>query len=152
MVLLAMLPPNSGRCEDKGSKDLRNVGILPHQYTVSQTRRLRTESVPNHFTLKMEAAKSSETLVSYRITTRCHKPEDYELNLYLITSPWRWRQYGPPKRWYPATSLHGIVTQKTTTWIFTTVKISSRMSLYFSKVHESTTTSQFKTTYFFVLL
>jgi hypothetical protein len=30
-----------------------------------------------HFTLKMQAAKSSETLVSYHITTRRHDPEDH---------------------------------------------------------------------------
>jgi hypothetical protein len=38
-----------------------------------------------------------------------------------LTSPWRWRQHGPPKRWYLTTSLHGVITQKTTTWIFTAV-------------------------------
>jgi hypothetical protein len=27
-------------------------------------------------------------------------------------TPWRWRQHGPPKRWYP-TTLHDITTQKT---------------------------------------
>jgi hypothetical protein len=32
--------------------------------------------------------------------------------------PWRWRQLGPPKRWYPTTTLHSVTTQKTT-WIFT---------------------------------
>jgi len=31
------------------------------------------------------------------------------------TSPWRWRQYGPPKRWYPTTKLDGVTTQKTST-------------------------------------
>jgi hypothetical protein len=35
----------------------------------------------------------------------------------IFTSPWRWRQQGPPKRWYPTTSLHGVITQKTATWI-----------------------------------
>jgi len=44
---------------------------------------------------------TSETLVSY-ITIRRQ------------TSPWRWRQHGPPKRWYP-TSLHGVKIQKS--WI-----------------------------------
>jgi hypothetical protein len=34
------------------------------------------------FTLKMEAASSSETSVSYRSTTRHHSPEDPDLNLY----------------------------------------------------------------------
>jgi len=25
-----------------------------------------------------------------------------------ITSPWRWRQHGPQKRWHPTTILHGV--------------------------------------------
>jgi len=25
-----------------------------------------------------------------------------------ITSPWRWRQHGPPKRWYPNRTVHGV--------------------------------------------
>jgi len=54
------------RSEDGGSKVLRNVGILPH-----------------HYTLKMEAARSFETSVSYHNTTRSHKSENLELDTCL---------------------------------------------------------------------
>jgi hypothetical protein len=40
-----------------------------------------------------------------------------------VVSPWRWRQQGPPKRWYPTTSLHG-VNPEDQTWIFTAFKSS----------------------------
>jgi hypothetical protein len=30
----------------------------------------------------MEAARSSKTMITYRITTRRHKPEDHDLNLH----------------------------------------------------------------------
>jgi len=42
---------------------------------------------PNHFTLKMGAARSSETLVSYHITTRRYNPEDLDINLDLRENP-----------------------------------------------------------------
>jgi len=29
---------------------------------------------------------------------------------WVMTPGWRWRQHGPPKCWYPTTSLHGITT------------------------------------------
>jgi hypothetical protein len=29
----------------------------------------------------------------------------------ISTSPWRWRQHGPLKRFYPTTTLHGITSQ-----------------------------------------
>jgi hypothetical protein len=32
----------------------------------------------------------------------------------VLAQPWGWRQYVPPKRWYPLTSPHGITAQKTT--------------------------------------
>jgi hypothetical protein len=59
--------------------DLRNVDILQQHYTATQPRRPRLESV--HFTLKMEAAWTFETLISYH-TKRCHNPEDLGLNLH----------------------------------------------------------------------
>jgi len=39
----------------------------------------------------------------------CHPP----------SSGWRWRQHGPPKCWHPATTLHGVIIQRVSTWIFT---------------------------------
>jgi hypothetical protein len=41
-----------------------------------------------------------------------------------LLSWWRWRQQCLPKRRWPITSLHGVITQKTSTWILITVKIS----------------------------
>jgi len=76
----------------------------------------------------MDAACTSEMLVSYNITTRRHNTEDHDLNLqgedgcsvvlrkvgiipnhYTAKGPrrrhesleLRWMQRGPPKRWYP---------------------------------------------------
>jgi hypothetical protein len=48
---------------------------------------------------------------------------------YQRTSPWRWRQHGPPKRWYPTATLHGVRTQKTSSWIFTADKTSDHCTL-----------------------
>jgi len=42
-----------------------------------------------------------------------------------VTSTWRRRQNGHPKRWYPTITLRGVTTQKTSTWIFTAVKTSN---------------------------
>jgi len=40
-------------------------------------------------------------------------------------SPWRWRQHGPLKHWYPAIAVHDITTEKTTTCIFIAMRTSN---------------------------
>jgi hypothetical protein len=53
--------------------------LHPHSYWLTCTSTPPTPST-THFTLKMEAARSSETLVSYHSTTWSHNPEDLNLN------------------------------------------------------------------------
>jgi hypothetical protein len=45
-----------------------------------------------------------------------------------LLPPWRWRQHGPLKCWYPTTTLHSVTTQKIETLNITAVKASN--SLY----------------------
>jgi len=47
-----------------------------------------------------------------------------------LTSPWRWRQYCPPKQ-YPATSLYSVTTQNTMFWIFITMKTTKKDFSFF---------------------
>jgi hypothetical protein len=55
-----------------------------------------------------------------------------------VYSPWRWRQRGPPKRWYLATTLHGITPQKTSTWIFTLKTEAAQSSETLVSYHNTT--------------
>jgi len=91
------------------------------------------------FTLTMKTAWNSETLISYHSPedggstdlqnvvsyhnpTRRHNPEDgSSMDLrnvgilpqpYAASQPWRWKQHGSSKRWYPTTTLRGVTTLK----------------------------------------
>jgi hypothetical protein len=87
--------------EDGGSMDLWNVGVLPQHYTASQPRRPQ-----------LGEDGGSADLWNVGILPQ----------LYTASQPRRWGQYVPLKRWYPTTALHGVTTQKTSTWDFTAVK------------------------------
>jgi hypothetical protein len=57
---------------------IRNIGVLPHYYKVSQPKiQLTYHTLPNLTQLHSEDGGwlSSETLVSYHIITRCHSPK-----------------------------------------------------------------------------
>jgi len=53
------------------------------------------------------------------------------LCLFISLTPlWRWRQHDTPKRWSPATSLHGVTTQNNTIGILIDAKISNVATTY----------------------
>jgi len=39
--------------------------------------------------------------------------------------PWRWRQHGPPKHWYPTTTLQAVTIQNTWNSVFSAVNTSN---------------------------
>jgi hypothetical protein len=65
----------------------------------------------------------------------------------VFTSPWRWRQQGPPKLRYSTTSLYDVTTQKTMNWrdasVYFTLKMeaarSSETSVSYTSLYGATT-------------
>jgi hypothetical protein len=87
---------------------LRNVGILPHQYTASQTRRWRQHGHPKRW---------HPTTTLYGVTTQDGGGMDLRnvgilSQNYTASQPRRWREHGSPKCRYPTISIHGVTTQK----------------------------------------
>jgi hypothetical protein len=62
------------------------------------------------------------------IVTPCSVVVGYQ-NFRGQSSPRRWRQHVPPKRWYPTTTLHGVTTQMTSTGNITAVK-ATKLAIY----------------------
>jgi hypothetical protein len=123
------LHPFSLQSDDGGSMVLRNVDILPQHYTASQPRRTRLESLSKPHSLHPEDGGNmvlrNVDILPQHYTASTQKIGTWIYIQALFTSPWRWRQHGTPKRWYPTTALHGVKTQKVSTWIFTAVKTSN---------------------------
>jgi hypothetical protein len=72
----------------------RNVDTYPVSYTVSHARRLHlieglcgfnVHSLVCHWTLKKEAARSSETSVDFYGTTQRHIPDDDALRFFFCS-------------------------------------------------------------------
>jgi len=74
--------------------------------------------LPKHHAMKTYLLLQVEV---FWVVTPCSEVSD-------VTSPWRWRQNGHLKRWYPTTTLYGVTTHKTSTWNITAAEVSKLVS------------------------
>jgi hypothetical protein len=78
--------------------------------------------------VKMEAARSSETVISYLHATRHHNPEDHGLNRSLHPEDGGCKVLH--KCWHPTVTLHGVTTQKTWTCIPYVIRVPPYSVIY----------------------
>jgi hypothetical protein len=97
--------------EGGGSMILRNVGNLPQQYTVSQLRGTRLEWLKWFHTEDWGSMDLRKVGILPQHYTELQL-RGTRLQWLKWLSTWRRWQYGPLKRWYSITTLHGVTAQK----------------------------------------
>jgi hypothetical protein len=109
----------------------RQYGSSKRWHLLTNLHGVKTHSNWSYPALKMETVRFSETLASTYESTWCQNPQQMKsfnpedgdstvlrnfgiyLRIYMVSKPtateviqpWRWRQYGSPKRWHLPTNL-----------------------------------------------
>jgi hypothetical protein len=101
----------------------------------SPWRWMQHEPLKRWYPVTTQHGVTTQKMEAYHNPTRRHNLEDggsmdlWNVGIlpqpYTASQPRRWRQHGPLKRWYPTTTLHGVMTQKNSAWIFIAVKASN---------------------------
>jgi hypothetical protein len=109
------------------SKSFRTESITKYTLTTINTRLEATQRVTaaklTRLTHKIQLHLMAESCTISSSRSRWPVRKLLDTPSYMppssapFTSPWRWRQQGRPKLWYPTSTLHGVTTQKTSVWI-----------------------------------